>query len=85
MSADAAGFTGTMKSTMGAQALGRYKSQPIYGFGANTREQAQKVFVSQEHTALATAGKAGPGRAGQCSAGKALLFSPCCCRCLCPV
>lgn len=61
MSADATGFTGTMRSTMGQQPLGRYKSSPIYGFGASTREQAQKVFVSQEHTALATAGKAGPG------------------------
>ena len=60
-SADASGFTGTMRSTMGYHPLGKYHSEPIYGFGASTRETANKVFVSPEHTALATAGKHGPG------------------------
>ena len=36
---------------------------PAFGFGAATREQAGKVFVSQEHTALATAGSHSPGPA----------------------
>ena len=39
------------------------KSAPKYGFGSSTRDQAGKVFVSQEHTALATAGKGSPGPA----------------------
>ena len=49
------------RSTLGKQSYGKFKSEPAYGFGAATREQAGKVFVSQEHTALATAGTAGPG------------------------
>jgi hypothetical protein len=53
------------KSTFGPQAYakdgGRFRSYPSYGFGASTREVAGKVFVSQEHTALATAGTQGPG------------------------
>lgn len=36
---------------------------PSFGFGKSTRETAGKVFVSQEHTALATAGKHSPGPA----------------------
>ena len=38
-------------------------SAPKYGFGAASRGTAQKVFVSQEHTALATAGMHSPGPA----------------------
>ena len=38
-------------------------SAPKYGFGSGSREQAGKLFVSQEHTQLATAGKGSPGPA----------------------
>ena len=53
--------TGTTRSMLGDQPL--KKSAPAYGFGAATRAVAQKVFVSQEHTALATAGTQSPGPA----------------------
>ncbi len=45
------------------QALNLKKTQPDYGFGSATREQVSKLFVSQEHTALATAGTHSPGPA----------------------
>jgi len=50
----------TTRSMLGTQPL--KKSAPAYGFGAASRETAAKVFVSQEHTALATAGKASPAK-----------------------
>ncbi|KAL1500547.1 hypothetical protein AB1Y20_013202 [Prymnesium parvum] len=40
------------RSTFGAQQLSRRKSSPQYGFGSSTREDQQKVFVSQEHASL---------------------------------
>jgi len=39
------------------------KSSPSYGFGTSSREVAKKVFVSQQHTILATAGLHSPGPA----------------------
>lgn len=53
----------TTRSTFGDQPEGRKKSAPSFGFGTASREQAGKVFVSQEHTALATAGTQSPGPA----------------------
>lgn len=53
----------TTRSTLGDQPMSTKKSAPCYGFGSSTREQAGKVFVSQEHTALATAGTQSPGPA----------------------
>ena len=50
----------TTRSMLGQQPL--KKSAPAYGFGAASRETASKVFVSQEMTALATAGKASPAK-----------------------
>ena len=49
------------RSTLGKQSYSKFKSEPSFGFGVATREQAGKVFVSQEHTALATAGTTSPG------------------------
>lgn len=54
---------GTTRTTFGDQPEGRKKSAPSFSFGTSSREQAGKVFVSQEHTALATAGKHSPGPA----------------------
>lgn len=53
----------TTRSTFGDQPSSMKKSYPSYGFGTSSREQAGKVFVSQEHTALATAGTQSPGPA----------------------
>ena len=50
-------------STFGSQKSSRRTTAPAFGFGAATREVANKVFVSQEHTALATAGMHSPGPA----------------------
>lgn len=49
----------TTRTTFGDQPT--RTSAPSFGFGSSSREQAGKVFVSQEHTALATAGKGSPG------------------------
>ena len=46
------------------QAISIKKAAPIYGFGSATREQANKVFVSQEHTLIALGGSDSPGPAG---------------------
>ena len=58
-----AGGLGTTRTGFGAQPMSTRKSAPSYGFGAASRSTAQKVFVSQEHTALATAGMHSPGPA----------------------
>ena len=50
-------------STFGKQFSSARRGAPAYGFSAATREVANKVFVSQEHTALATAGMHSPGPA----------------------
>jgi len=50
-------------STFGSNVSSRRRTAPAFGFGAATREVANKVFVSQEHTALATAGMHSPGPA----------------------
>ena len=50
-------------STFGSQMSSRRRSAPSFGFGAATREVANKIFISQEHTALATAGMHSPGPA----------------------
>lgn len=55
-------FAGT-RTSFGKQKLSTSKSNPAFGFGVATREVAGKVFVSQEHTALATAGTHSPGPA----------------------
>ena len=49
------------KSTFGPQFSTRRRTAPSYGFGTSTRAQANKLFVSQEHTQLATAGSHSPG------------------------
>lgn len=53
----------TMSSTFGYNPQSSRRTAPAFGFGACSREQAGKVFVSQEHTALATAGTQSPGPA----------------------
>ena len=45
------------------QSIAVKKQAPRYGFGSATRDQANKLFVSQEHTILATGGKDSPGPA----------------------
>jgi hypothetical protein len=52
-----------LSSTFGGQKSSSRRTAPSFGFGAATREVANKVFVSQEHTALATAGMHSPGPA----------------------
>ena len=52
-----------LSSTFGGQKSSSRRTAPAFGFGAATREVANKVFVSQEHTALATAGMHSPGPA----------------------
>ena len=52
-----------LSSTFGGQKSSSRRTAPSFGFGAATREVANKVFVSQEHTALATAGLHSPGPA----------------------
>jgi len=54
---------GTTYSTFGQQSLGGHASQPSFGFGTCSRDKAGTVFISQEHMALACAGKASPGPA----------------------
>lgn len=53
--------TGTTRTTFGEQPLATRQSAPSFGFGTASREVASKVFVSQQHTTLATAGKGSPG------------------------
>jgi len=57
------GGTGTTRSTFGDQPVSYRKSAPSYGFGAATRDTAQKCFVSQEHTIKSHAGRSSPGPA----------------------
>lgn len=45
------------------QSLTVKKTAPAYGFGSATRDQANKLFVSQAHTILATGGRDSPGPA----------------------
>lgn len=54
---------GTTRSMLGEQPSSAKKSAPAYGFGTGSRAQANKLFVSQEHTQLATAGMHSPGPA----------------------
>lgn len=54
---------GASRSMLGDQPSSSKKSAPMYGFGTSSRATAAKVFVSQEHTALATAGLHSPGPA----------------------
>lgn len=53
----------TTRSMLGDQPMSTKKSSPSYGFGTSSREVAKKVFVSQQHTILATAGLHSPGPA----------------------
>ena len=48
-----ASFVGGTRTMLGPQVNSKKKSPPAYGFGSGTREQQAKVFVSQEHAALA--------------------------------
>jgi hypothetical protein len=41
--------SGGTRSTLGTQVLGQRKTEPAYGFGSATRDQAAKVFISHEH------------------------------------
>ena len=45
------------------QSLAMKRRAPAFGFGSSTRAQVNKLFVSQEHTQLATAGTDSPGPA----------------------
>ena len=49
------------KSMLGDQAVSRRRSAPKYGFGSSTRQQAAKVFMSQEHAKLAPPAASTPG------------------------
>ena len=50
---------------LGTQTNSVHHSSPSYGFGSSTREQANKVFVSHEHSKLATSGVSpGPASLG---------------------
>jgi len=42
------------KTMFGTQATSRRRSAPMFGFGSSTRNQAAKVFLSQEHAKLST-------------------------------
>ena len=46
-----------------AQLISTKKAAPAYGFGSASRDQVNKLFVSQEHTLIATGGKDSPGPA----------------------
>ena len=41
------------KSTFGPQFSTARRTAPAFGFGSSTRAQANKLFVSHEHTKLA--------------------------------
>ena len=45
------------------QSLAVKKSAPNYGFGSGTRDQVNKLFISQEHTLTIQYGKESPGPA----------------------
>ena len=60
---DGAAMNMMKSSTFGNQGSSSRRTAPAYGFGASTREVANKLFISQEHTALATAGMHSPGPA----------------------
>ena len=51
---------GGTRTTLGPQVLSERASAPNYGFGTSTRDQMEKVFVSQEHAAL-VASSCSPG------------------------
>ena len=53
-------FGGT-RTMLGPQVNSRRTSAPNYGFGTCTRETQDKVFVSQEHAALAASSSCSPG------------------------
>ena len=55
--------TGLSTKGYSKQSLNVKKRAPAYGFGAATRDQANKVFVSQEHTLIAMGGFDSPGPA----------------------
>lgn len=46
----------TTRSMFGDQPHSKRRSAPSYGFGSSTRNQAAKVFLSQEHAKLSTPG-----------------------------
>ena len=52
-----------MKSGASSQALKAKGCAPAFGFGTASREQVNKLFVSQEHTLIATGGHHSPGPA----------------------
>eukprot|EP00322_Chrysochromulina_rotalis_P002286 CAMPEP_0115837084 /NCGR_PEP_ID=MMETSP0287-20121206/5039_1 /TAXON_ID=412157 /ORGANISM="Chrysochromulina rotalis, Strain UIO044" /LENGTH=311 /DNA_ID=CAMNT_0003290585 /DNA_START=17 /DNA_END=952 /DNA_ORIENTATION=+ len=54
---------GTTYSTFGQQSLGGKASAPSFGFGSNSRDKQNNVFISQEHMAIQCAGKNSPGPA----------------------
>ncbi len=52
---------GGTRSTLGVQSNSKKTSAPNYGFGTSTRDHREKVFVSQEHAALASGSTRSPG------------------------
>ena len=55
---------GGTRSQMGTQVSSKKVSAPIYGFGSGTRDGRAKLFISQEHAAVAGPGPGGsPGPA----------------------
>ena len=54
---------GQVKSMLGAQVSSARMSAPAYGFGSSTRDQAEKIFMSREHSKLASK-SISPGPAG---------------------
>ena len=51
------------RSMLGAQVSSKRESAPSYGFGSSTREHRERVFISQEHAALAIGDGRSPGPA----------------------
>ena len=45
------------------QSIAVRPAAPSFGFGTATREVVNKLFISQQHTLIATGGKASPGPA----------------------
>ena len=58
-------FTYSKPSSVGGkQPDGRHADAPLYGFGSASRDQVNKLFISQQHTLTLMAGKGSPGPAG---------------------
>ena len=50
-------------ASVGPQVLGRFKTEPLMGFGTAERKDVKKVWISQEHMKIDMAGSQSPGPA----------------------